>query len=87
MQNSNNTYLKGVNFHKNTTLMHDLKTNFDKILPIVKQTLADELDEDGNLHRYPNKPDLPDAHIISLSLLQEALSIDSEHWFWSWNSN
>ena len=83
MQKANNTYLNGVNIHKNTNLMHDLKTNFDKILPIVKQTLADELDGCGNLHRYPNKPDLPDAHIIALSLLQEALSIDSEHWFWS----
>tara|TARA_R110002049_G_C9029967_1_gene551968 strand:- start:21 stop:929 length:909 start_codon:yes stop_codon:yes gene_type:complete len=63
--------------------MHDLKTNFDKILPIVKLTLADELNACGNLHRYPNKPNLPDTHIMTLSLLQEALSIDSEHWFWS----
>jgi hypothetical protein len=78
-----NNYLKGVNFHKNTNPVHDLKINFDKILPIVKQTLADELDATGNLHTYPNKPDLPDTHMITLSLLQEALSIDSEHWFWS----
>lgn len=78
-----NTYLKGVNFHKNTNPMHDLKANFDKILPIVKQTLSDQLDMSGNLHIYPNKPDLPDTHIITLSLLQEVLSIDSEHWFWS----
>lgn len=63
--------------------MHDLKTNFDKILPIVNQTLADQLDPEGNLQFYPNKPKLPDAHLISLALLQEALSIDSEHWFWS----
>jgi len=76
-------YLIGVNYRKNTNPMHDLKTNFDKILPIVKQTLADQLDMYGNLHTYPNKPDLPDIHIIALSLLQEALSIDSEHWYWS----
>jgi len=82
MQVFDNHYLIGVNFHKNTNPMHDLKTNFDKILPIVKQTLADQLDANGNLHNYPNKPDLPDTHMISLSLLQEALSIDSEHWFW-----
>lgn len=63
--------------------MHDLKTNFDKILPIVNITLADQLNSEGNLQFYPNNPKLPDAHLISLALLQEALSIDSEHWFWS----
>lgn len=83
MQTVDNTYLIGVDYHKNTTLMHDLKTNFDKIIPIVKQTLSDQLDSFGNLHAYPNKPALPDTHIITLSLLQEALSIDSEHWYWS----
>lgn len=83
MQVFDNYYLIGVNNHKNTKPMHDLKTNFDKIFPIVNQTLADQLNEDGNLQSYPNKPALPDAHIIGLSLLQEALSIDSEHWFWS----
>lgn len=76
-------YLIGVNLHKNTLLMHDLKTNFDKILPIVKNTLPDQLNSEDNLQFYPNKPNLPDAHIISLALLQEALGIDSEHWFWS----
>ena len=83
MQVIDKHYLIGVNYHKNTNPMHDLKINFDKILPIVKQTLSDQLDSSGNLHIYPNKPDLPDVHIITLSLLQEALSIDSEHWFWS----
>jgi hypothetical protein len=83
MQALDNHYLKGVNSHKNTEPMHDLKTNFDKILPIVNQTLADQLNNDGNLQAYPNLPALPDAHIMALSLLQEALSIDSEHCFWS----
>ncbi|TVR15797.1 MAG: IS982 family transposase [Balneolaceae bacterium] len=78
-----NIYHIGVNYHKNTNPMHDLKANFDKILPIVKQSLADQLDAFGNLHHYPNKPDLPDSHVIALSLLQQALSIDSEHWYWS----
>lgn len=83
MQVLDNNYLTGVNFHKNTKPMHDLKANFDKILPIVNETLAEQLNSEGNLQFYPNKPKLPDAHIISLTLLQEALSIDSEHWFWS----
>jgi len=83
MQVIDNNYLKGFNYHKNTNAMHDLKANFDKILPIVKQTLSDQLDTCGNLHAYSNQPDLPDPDIIALSLLQEALSIDSDHWYWS----
>lgn len=83
MQVLDNHYLKGVNFHKNTKPMHDLKNNFDKILPIVKETLANQLDGNGNLQHYPNSPALPDTQILALSLLQETLSIDSEHWFWS----
>src|SRR5699024_9918662 len=75
-------YIKGVNYHKNTNPMHDLKNNFDKILPIVNLTLADKLNKDGNLQSYPNKPNMADAHIITLALLQEALGIDSEHWYW-----
>ncbi|HLR76701.1 MAG TPA: IS982 family transposase [Balneolaceae bacterium] len=63
--------------------MHDLKDNFDKILPIVKLTLADQLNSNNNLQFYPNKPKLTDACIISFALLQEALGIDSERWFWS----
>lgn len=76
-------YLRSVNYHKNTLRMHDLKTNFDKILPIVKETLAEQLDQEGNLQFYPRAPQLSDVQVICLSLLQEALSIDSEHWFWS----
>ncbi|HYX05245.1 MAG TPA: hypothetical protein VE912_00790, partial [Bacteroidales bacterium] len=75
-------YLICINYHKNTRHRHDLKSNFDKILPIVKLTLADQLNDRGNLQFYPNPPKLPDSHIISLALLQEALSIDSELWFW-----
>jgi len=83
MQVFDNTYLKGVNYHKNTNPVHDLKSNFDKILPMVKQTLSDQPDTCGNLHDFPSQPDLSDTHIIALSLLQKALSIYSEHWYWS----
>jgi len=83
MQVTDIYYLKGVNFHQNNPHMHDLKANFDKILPIIKQTLADQLNSNNNLRDYPNPPKLPDAHLMALSLLQEVLSIDSEHWFWS----
>lgn len=75
-------YLRGVNVHQNTSTMGDLKANFDKILPIIKQTLADKLNSDGNLQFYPNKPVWPDSYVITFALLQEALNIDSERWLW-----
>lgn len=75
-------YLKGVNHYSNIKLMHDLKDNFDKILPIVNFTLDDDLNNDGNLQAYPNKPNMPDSHLITLALMQEALGIDSEHGYW-----
>jgi len=39
MQQIDNTIITGVNYHNNTNPMHVLKTNLDKILPIVNQTL------------------------------------------------
>lgn len=83
MQVLDNHYLIGVNFNKNNKQMHDLKTNFDKILTIVNLTLEDQMVEDGNMQFYPHKPKLPDTHVIALALLQEALSIDSENLLWS----
>lgn len=48
--------------------MHDLRTNFIKMLQITNTALSDKTDQDGNLHFYPRKPKLPDNHIIALSL-------------------
>lgn len=61
-----NVYLKGVNYHKNTTPVHDLKDNFDKILPIVNGTLHDQLNKAQNLQFYSHKPSWPDTYIITL---------------------
>jgi len=83
MQVLDNYYLIGVNIHKNTETMHDLKANFDKILPIVKETLCEQLNAADNLQRYPHQPAWPDSYIITFALLQEALAIDSERWLWS----
>lgn len=60
--------------------MHDLKSNFDKRLPLVEQTLADQLNEHENFQFYPQKPDMNDARIVSLALLAEALGTRSESW-------
>ncbi len=75
-------YFNSVNHHKNAIkFMHDLKTNFDKILLIANRDLKDKLDVDGNLQHYPKKPKLSDNEIITLSICQKCLSIDSENWF------
>jgi hypothetical protein len=62
--------------------MHDLKTNFDKIYEISNSVLSSCL-FDGNIKVYRHKPKMTDIEIITLSICQEALGIDSENFFWS----
>lgn len=45
--------------------------------------MADQPNGDRNLQEYPHPSGLPGPHILMLSLLQEALSIDSERWWLS----
>lgn len=67
---------------KNNTTMHDLETNYEKFHNLTKTFFHKELNEEGNFHFYPNPPKLSDSQVISLALCQEALGIDSEHYFW-----
>lgn len=59
--------------------MHNLKTNFDKIMVIVKQSLNTIIDESGNLHKKGKKAHFSDLEVISLAITSEALSITSEN--------
>lgn len=59
--------------------MHNLKVNFDKILNICKLVCKDLVDNDGNATRPGPKPRFSDLEVISLSMMSEALSIDSEN--------
>ena len=82
MHITENQYLNRVNSHiKTIKYMHDLKTNFLKMLGITNSIVGNKLNSDGNLDFYPRKPKLPDSQIIALSLCQECLGIDSENWF------
>jgi hypothetical protein len=63
--------------------MHNIKTNFDKILSVIKQVIGDEVSEDGNYLRRGTKPRFSDMEIIALSLTAECLSIDSENYLFS----
>jgi hypothetical protein len=63
--------------------MHNLKTNYDKFFQQINTSLSDILLPDGNFKHYPRKPKLSDCSILALNLCAEALSIDSENYFWS----
>ena len=60
--------------------MHNLKTNFDKILNNTKSFYKDSIDADQNYYFYPNKPKMSDCEIIALSLVGETIGIDSENY-------
>lgn len=59
--------------------MHNLKSNFDRIKPIVKESLTNFTDSNGNINKIGAKPKFSDVDLISLSLIAESLSINSEN--------
>ncbi len=63
--------------------MHNIKTNFDKVLGVVKDILSDEINERGNYLRRGTVPKFSDIEVITLSLTAECLSIDSENYLFS----
>lgn len=65
--------------NKNHISMHNLKANFDKILNICKLNSNDLVNEFGNIPRPGPVPKFSDLEVISLSMMAEALGIDSEN--------
>jgi len=63
--------------------MHNIKTNFDKILGVLKDILGQEINEKGNYKRRGSVPKFSDIEVIALSLTAECLSIDSENYLFS----
>ena len=63
--------------------MHNIKTNFDKILVVIKEILKDEINKKGNYLRRGTRPRFSDIEVIALSLTAECLSIDSENYLFS----
>lgn len=58
--------------------MHCIKSNFDKILCLLKEILGDDILVDGNLLRPGPKPAFTDIEVVALSLTMECMGIDSE---------
>lgn len=82
MHNIDIQYIRSIIFHKNTSDMHNLRTNFDKFFNITKSVFQDRIDSSFNFYSYRNKPKLSDCQIIALALTSESLGIDSENYFW-----
>jgi len=59
--------------------MHNLKTNFDKILEQIKPFAIKIVNSKGNIPRCGVIPKFSDLEIVALSMTAEALSIDSEN--------
>lgn len=65
--------LKEIFHHKNFLIMHNLKTNFDKIYDITKSFFDGSINADYNFYNYPWKPKMSDCEIITLSILDESM--------------
>ena len=63
--------------------MHNIYTNFIKILDVLKDIIGDEINEKGNYLRRGSVPKFSDIEVIALSLTAECLSIDSENYLFS----
>ncbi len=63
--------------------MHNIKTNFDKILVVLKDIIGSEINEKGNYVRRGSVPKFSDIEVIAMSLTAECLSIDSENYLFS----
>lgn len=63
--------------------MHNIRTNFIKILEVIKDIIGDEINEKGNYSRRGSVPRFSDVEVMALSLTAECLSIDSENYLFS----
>ena len=59
--------------------MRKIETIFKKMYPIVKLSLSEVTDNNGNIPKTGRKPKFSDVNLITLCLSVEFLSIDSEN--------
>ena len=59
--------------------MHDLKSTFDKLYPIVESSMKNYTNIRGNIKKSGSEPIFSDVNVITLSITAECLSIDSEN--------
>lgn len=59
--------------------MHNIKNNFDKIFETIKHLPLDIFNDKGNIKRPGPIPKFSDLEVISLNVMSEYMSIDSEN--------
>ena len=60
--------------------MHNIKSNFDKVFHTIKSLDLPDFGDDGNINRPGISPLFTDIEVISLALVAEYMSLDSENW-------
>ena len=63
--------------HFNTSVMHNLKSNFDRFFGITKSVFKNRINCFDNFSPYRNKPKMSDCQIIAFAITGESLGIDS----------
>ncbi|MEZ5196503.1 MAG: hypothetical protein R2764_08915 [Bacteroidales bacterium] len=82
MHNTDIQYLRSIKHYLNTSIMHNLKSNFDKFFNITKSVFINRINSYDNFFVYRNMPKMSDCQIIALAVTGETLGIDSENYFW-----
>lgn len=82
MHNSDIQYLRSIIHYINTSIMHNLRSNFDKFFNITKSVFINHINSFDNLYSYRNRPKMSDCQIIALAVTGESLGIDSENYLW-----
>jgi len=82
MHNTYTQHIRSVFNLKFISVMHNLKTNFNKLFNITKLVFIDHLNESDNFFFYPNMPKPSDCEVISPSVTGESIGIDSENYIW-----
>jgi uncharacterized protein YcaQ len=82
MYNTDKQHIKCIIHHNKTSIMHNLRSNFDKFFDLTKSVFKDRINSSGNLKFYSNKPKMTDCDIIALSITSESLGVDSENYLW-----
>src|SRR5690554_7950781 len=59
--------------------MHNIKSNFDKIFETIKSLPLNIFNDKGNIKRPGPIPKFSDLEVISLNIMSEYMSIDSEN--------
>ena len=66
----------------NTSIMHNLYSNFDKFFNITKSMFKNNINQFDNFFCYHNRPKMSNCEIITMVVTGESLGSDSESYFW-----